>query len=148
MDDVLLEQLLNEDESASLDFKRDQYAFEGASDEARAELLKDILAFANAWRRDTAFILIGVDEVRGGRSTPLGVARHLKDNDLQQFVNSKTNRPITFQYRVYATEGVQIGVVEIPVTGAPFLPDATLRRARRKRRLLEARVFNGHCQPG
>ncbi len=37
------EQLLYRGESASLDFKRDRY-----------ELLKDVLAFANAWGRQTA----------------------------------------------------------------------------------------------
>lgn len=42
MKDTLLEQLLNEDESSSLDFKRDQYPFyDGASHEQKSELLKD-----------------------------------------------------------------------------------------------------------
>jgi hypothetical protein len=40
--------LLNEDENTSLDFKRDQYLFEGATDEQRSEVLKDMLAFTNS----------------------------------------------------------------------------------------------------
>ena len=48
MNAVLMEELLNEDESATLDFKRDQYPFDNATDEQKGELLKDILAFANA----------------------------------------------------------------------------------------------------
>ena len=52
-----LEQLF-ENESPTLDFKRDQYAFEGASDSDKSELLKDILAFANSWRRTDAFTSI------------------------------------------------------------------------------------------
>lgn len=64
MDDILLEQLLNEDESSSLDFKRDQYSFDRASAQQKSELLKDILAFTNAWRRTSAYILVGVDEIR------------------------------------------------------------------------------------
>jgi hypothetical protein len=50
MDRNQLESLLHEDESTSLDFKRDQYPFDAATDEQKSELLKDILAFANAWR--------------------------------------------------------------------------------------------------
>lgn len=45
------EQVLYENESGTLDFKKGQYAFCGATDEEKAELLKDILGLANAWRR-------------------------------------------------------------------------------------------------
>ncbi len=68
MNATLMEELLNEDESSALDFKRDQYPFEKASDEQKSEFLKDILAFANAWRRTDAYILVGVEDVKGGRS--------------------------------------------------------------------------------
>ena len=68
LDSNLLERLLHEEEGSALDFKRDQYAFEGADKDVKGGLLKDILAFANAWRRTTAYVLIGVDEVKGGRS--------------------------------------------------------------------------------
>lgn len=45
IDKILLERLLHEKERTALDFKRDQYPFDGVDD--KAELLKDILAFAN-----------------------------------------------------------------------------------------------------
>lgn len=76
MDATEIETLLNEEEGTSLDFKRDPYAFVGATDDEKGELLKDILTFANSWRRTEAFILIGVNEVRGARSQPVGVAEH------------------------------------------------------------------------
>lgn len=120
MNDDLFEQLLHEGESSSLDYKRDQYPFAGASDEDKSELLKDILALANGWRHADANILIGVDEVIGGRSTVVGVSDHIADNDLQQFVNSKTNRSITFSYRAYPYEGKQIGIITIPKQERPF----------------------------
>ena len=120
MDAHLLEELLNEEESSALDFKREQYPFEAAPDEQKAELLKDVLAFANAWRRTDAYILIGVEEVRGSRSRPLGVAEHLDDAKLQQFVNSKTQKPIQFAYRVQRVQGVEIGVIWMPVQDRPF----------------------------
>ena len=49
MNDLLFERWLYESESDSLDFKRDQYKFHGASAEEKSELLKDILAMANSW---------------------------------------------------------------------------------------------------
>ena len=120
MDDTLIEELLNEDENSSLDFKRDQYQFSGASDEEKSEIIKDILAFANAWRRTDAFILIGVEEVRGGRSIVYGTTNHLLEQNIQQLVNSKTNRPIEFSYRIFPFEGKQIGVICIPIQDRPF----------------------------
>ena len=120
IDKNLLDQLLHEEEGAALDFKRDQYPFDRADDNAKSELLKDILAFANAWRRTTAYILIGVDEVKGGRSKIVGVEAHLDDAQLHQFVNSKTQRPIEFSYQPFSMEGVEIGVIEIPIQERPI----------------------------
>lgn len=120
MNDDLMEQLLHEGESASLDYKRDQYPFAGATDDDKSELLKDVLAFANGWRHAEAYILIGVDEVTGGRSVVAGVSGHIPENDLQQFVNSKTNRTVTFSYRAYPFEGKQVGVVTIPQQDRPI----------------------------
>jgi hypothetical protein len=116
----LMEKLLHEEESSSLDFKRDQYPFNGANDTEKAELLKDILAIANSWRRTTGYILVGVQEVKGGRSDVIGVSGHLADNNLQQFVNSKTNRPITFSFEAFEFEGKQVGIITIPKQKRPF----------------------------
>jgi len=115
----MLEQLLYEEEGSTLDFKRDQYPFEGAGNDAKSELLKDILAFVNAWRRSDAYILIGVDEVRGGRSLVVGVTTHLDDAKLQQFVNSKTQRPVHFSYYQAAIDNRDIGIIHIPPQERP-----------------------------
>ena len=73
MNSELFEQLLYEDESTTLDFKKKQYLFARATEEEKSELLKDILGFANAWRRSEAYILIGVKDVKGGRSNVIGI---------------------------------------------------------------------------
>lgn len=96
-----------------------QYPFDGATDEEKSELLKDVLAFANAWRQTDAHILIGVEEVRGGRSIVRGVSHHLLNRNLQQFVVSKTNRPVSFVYTPLAFEGVEMGVLTIPLQDRP-----------------------------
>ncbi|GAA4421497.1 ATP-binding protein [Bremerella cremea] len=120
MDSQVFEQLLFEDESATLDFKQGPYQYAGATDEVKSEILKDILGFANGWRRSEAYILIGVKEVRGGRSIVVGTEDHPQENDLQQFINSKTNRPIQFSYEVYPFEGQSIGIIRIELQPRPF----------------------------
>ena len=119
MDLELLEQLLHEPESQSLDFKQAQYRFERASELDKSELLKDVLAFANSWRRTPAYVLIGVREVKGGRSQVIGITDHIEDASLQQFVNSKTHRRVELSYEVVRVEGVEIGVIEIPIQDRP-----------------------------
>lgn len=120
MDSVLFEALLNEDESESLDFKREQYLFDGATDEQKSELLKDILALTNAWRRTDAYILIGVEENKGGRSNVVGVTHQLNDASLQQFVNSKAQRPVFFLYETFSFEGVQVGIIRVSSQDRPL----------------------------
>lgn len=132
MDNNTFKDLLYEEESPSLDFKRDQYRFVGATDPEKSELLKDIIAFANAWRRSTAYILIGVEEIKGGRSKLSGVARQLDDAALQQFVNSKTNRPINFRYEAFSYGNNQFGIIEIPLQERPFFLTRNFGKLRKK----------------
>jgi len=120
INDQLLQSLLYEEESVELDVKRDQYRFIKATDEEKGELLKDILAFANAWRRSDAFIMIGVKEVKGGKNKVVGITEPLDDATIQQFVNSKTQRLVSFSYRNVPLEGKTIGLIHIPVQRRPF----------------------------
>ena len=116
----LIEELLFAEESVSLDFKRDQYPFGKRADKnAASELLKDILAFANSFRLTDAYILIGVKEVRGGKSKVVGVKNQLDDAQLQQFVNSKTQLPVVFSYQEATHDGLPIGIIKIPCQDRP-----------------------------
>lgn len=115
----LIESLLYQSEGTALDFKKQQYPFNGANEEQKFELLKDILAFANSWRQGDAYIVIGVEAVVGGRHIPVGTEDHFDDAQLQQFVNSKTNRKVEFSYEVHPFEGKKIGVIKIPKQERP-----------------------------
>ena len=110
-----LARLLYRGESEALDFKRTLYRFQGltVTDEEKAELLKDILAFANSWRSEPAHIILGVDERRGGKKSVVGVnaKEHPDDAWLQEFVNKKTNRPIRFGYVALEYQAKSIGVI-------------------------------------
>lgn len=120
VNEQLIQSLLFEEESTTLDFKRDQYNFIGATDtDKKGELLKDILAFANAWRRADAFIVIGVKEQKGEKNV-VGVAEFLDDAQLQQFVNSKTQKPLSFSYQNLKFKGMDIAIIHIPVQERPF----------------------------
>ena len=119
MQSKFVEELLYAEEDTTLDFKREQYPFEQASKNAKSELLKDILAFVNAFRRSDAYILIGVEEKRGERSAVIGVQEHLDDAKLQQFVNSKTQSPVTFSYQEFIHDELPIGVIHIPIQTRP-----------------------------
>lgn len=122
MDKALFERLLYEEESPTLDFKKEQYRFVKATEEEKSELLKDMIGFANAWRRSEAYILIGVEEIRGARCNVVGIAQadHLDDHSLQQFINYLTNRPMHFHYEAFGFEGKQIGVIRIEQQARPI----------------------------
>jgi hypothetical protein len=120
MDASFFENLLNESESNCLGFKQAEYRFDGASNEEKSELLKDILAFANTWRRTDTYILIGVMEVKGGQNQVVGISNHLDSTSLQQFVNNKVQKPIAFSYIPYEFEGKQVGIIHIPIQDRPF----------------------------
>lgn len=126
-----IEDLLYEEEGTTLDFKRENYKFLKESDHEKSELLKDILAFSNAWRRDDAYILIGVEEIKGGRSKVIGIEDAFDDAQLQEFVNKKTQRPIDFEYRTVAIDDKKVGVIKISVQQRPFYLEKDYGKLRR-----------------
>ncbi|HEY4129425.1 MAG TPA: ATP-binding protein [Gemmatimonadaceae bacterium] len=119
MDATRLNALLYESEGTTLDFKREQYRFVRGTDDDKAELLKDLLAFANSWRREDAYILVGVLEATG-HAEVVGVSEHPDDAQLQQFVNSKTSRPLLFSYEIVDHSGLKVGVYRIPQQDRPI----------------------------
>lgn len=114
-----IDALLFRGESESLDFKRDQYRFQNSTDHEKSELLKDILAMANSWRDETAYIIIGVLEEDDGNKV-VEISEHLDEAALQQFVNEKTNKDIKFTYDKLTLQGKKIGAIKIPIQERPF----------------------------
>lgn len=115
-DEALIQELLYRGEGTTLDYKSKQYPFAGADDGQKAELLKDILAFANAWRTEIAYILIGVKD---GSGELTGLDVEIDDSRLQQFINGKTNHPVHFSYRSLEYKGINLGLFTIPVQERP-----------------------------
>lgn len=111
MNQETLTTILQQSEGDALDFKRDQYPFVGVLDEARAELLKDVLAFANAWKTSDAHIVIGIEEKDGRMASVAGVTGPLPDHSVQQFVSAKTNRPISFAVENVTYESLLLTII-------------------------------------
>ncbi len=116
----IVDELLYEEKSTTLDFKVKEYSIEGASNDEKGELLEDILAFTNAWRRTDAYIMIGVKEIKDSKSEVIGINKHIDNDDLQQFVNSKTQHPVAISYEAFNYEGKQIGLIRIPLQKRPI----------------------------
>jgi|GEM_PF-3332407 len=105
--------LLQRSEGDTLDFKRDNYRFVNATEEEKSELLKDILALANAWKATDAHIIIGVEERNGRATDVIGVTPELNDSQVQQFVNSKTNRPVGFAIEHTRHRGKPLTIIRV-----------------------------------
>jgi Putative DNA-binding domain len=104
--------LLGRNESEQLDFKELQYAL-GEGKHPRAELIKDVVAMANAKREEDAFILIGVRETSNGSREKVGANATLRDAEIQQLVNSKTNRAVQFRCGDLEVDGFNIGYIQV-----------------------------------
>lgn len=120
VNDELLDALRYKSEGTDLDFKGEQYRFAGGNDFEKSEMLKDILALANAWREGTGYILLGLKDNRPHLAEVVGISEHIDDSRLQQFVNSKVKPKLTFRYEEHLYEGKTIGVIAIPKQKRPF----------------------------
>lgn len=116
----LLDALRYRSEGTDLDFKSAQYRFAGGNDFQKAELLKDILAMANAWRDGAGYILLGLKDNRPHLAEVVGISESIDDSRLQQFVNSKVKPKLTFRYEEHLYEGKTVGVIVIPKQKRPF----------------------------
>lgn len=115
-----VKQLVEHPESDTLDVKGDQYPFTSRDNDEKSEILKDILAFANALVSDDAFILVGVQERKPPPHRIVGISTNLDDASLQQFVSAKQDRCPKFSYQEVRVDGVTVGVIRIPPQRGPF----------------------------
>ena len=120
MDANIFDALRYRSEGTDLDFKQAQYRFVRGTEADKAQLLKDVLAMANAWREGTAYILIGFRDARPLPAEVVGMSEHIDDASLQQFINSKVKPKVSFSYEEHAFEGKSIAALVIPKQPRPF----------------------------
>jgi hypothetical protein len=120
VDDDLLNALRYKSEGTEIDFKSAQYRFVNGIQDDKAEMLKDFLAMANAWRDGTGYILLGFRDQRPHPAEVVGITGHIDDAAIQQFVNGKVKPKLTFRYEEHLYEGKTVGVISIPKQKRPF----------------------------
>lgn len=128
MTDDLIDSLLYRAEGSDLDFKAEQYALSGEDNDTKSELVKDLLAMANAWRDGPAYILLGFKEEKPNSPQVVGISEFHDDAHFQQLVNSKVTPKIQFKYEVRPYHGVTIGIITIPKQARPFFAPKTWGR--------------------
>ncbi|WP_313281240.1 AlbA family DNA-binding domain-containing protein [Delftia tsuruhatensis] len=125
MNEQLLNRLRYKSEGTDIDFKSKQYAFAGANEFEKSEILKDVLAMANAWREGPAYILLGFLDQRPHPAEVVGISSNIDDSTLQEFVNSKVKPKLTFRYEEHLYGGKTVGVITIPKQKRPFFVSKT-----------------------
>lgn len=119
---AFLEELRFKGEGSDLDYKAERYRFASASDDDKSEMLKDILAFANAYRDGPAYILLGFKENPPHPAEVVGLSSDgvIDDSRIQQFVNSKLNSKLDFRYEEGLLGDRHVAVISIPKQQRPF----------------------------
>jgi len=125
LNEQLLNRLRYKSEGTDIDFKSKQYAFAGANEFEKSEILKDVLAMANAWREGPAYILLGFLDQRPHPAEVVGISSNIDDSTLQEFVNSKVKPKLTFRYEEHLYGGKTVGVITIPKQKRPFFVSKT-----------------------
>jgi hypothetical protein len=123
--DFELSQLLTMTENENLDFKSIEYKLykiEGEDlkshdkEKAQNEILKDLIAFGNSSITKDSYIIMGVSEDKILKTNKLiGINKNwiIDDAPLQEYINSKTNKRIPFEYRRKKYNNLMISYIKI-----------------------------------
>lgn len=95
-------------ESHKLDFKREQYLL--GKNEKKAELLKDVLSFANHPSNEYKFIIMGVDEKS---KEILGIQNPVDEAQYREYISKNIEPEINFEYRIINLAGKKISYFKI-----------------------------------
>jgi len=104
----LLDQIRYEGENTGFDFKATAYKRDSSED-----LLKDIMAMANADLDRDRFIVVGVKHHPNGNRDILGVDDFVDDASYYQLVHSNIEPDIHFEYSYLAIDDKTVGVFRI-----------------------------------
>lgn len=120
--DALLEDLRYRGEGTDLDFKAARYPFANETEKEKSELLKDILALANASREGVAYILMGFKENSPHPAEVVGLPADgaIDDSRIQEFINGKLDSVLSFRYEERMFDGKHVAVIAIPKQRRPF----------------------------
>ena len=116
MDIQLFEKLIQEDESKTLDDKIEFYDFTGNNkpekEKKQASFIKDILAFSNTIREESAHIIFGVEDKT---KKLIGINKEHDGNELATVLKSKLNIIPEYHYENFRYNNLIFGVLAIPI---------------------------------
>jgi len=116
MDKKKFEELINRAESHKIDFKSQQYdIIKDKTGEKTAEFIKDIISFTNTIRNESAYIILGIEELKDGTKIFHGINKHIDDETFQQKIKDKVNPKPIFSYSIFDYENKKYGIIEIPI---------------------------------
>ena len=116
-----IKQLVEHPESETLDVKGDQYPFAKADNNDKSEILKDLMAFANAFIDVDAYILVGVRQQTTPPHRIVGISTNIDDAKFQQLVKAKLEKTLSFDYQALDVDGVAVGIFRVPPQNGPFI---------------------------
>ena len=106
-----------EPENSSVEFKK-----KGYHKEEHGELIKDIMALANARTSPVRYLIMGIKAYPDGRKDFLGIQSFEDDASFQQLIHSNIEPDIPFHFYPYELEGLTYGIFEIgPCKNPPYL---------------------------
>ncbi len=109
---TIFENLLNNPESSTLDFKKELYNFSNV--DSTAKFIKDIISFSNTIRSTSAYIIFGIKELDGSLELT-GLENGIDDAILQNKIKDNVfPRPI-FSYSPIIYQEKLFGIIEIPI---------------------------------
>jgi len=139
--DEILELLTKTPEQAVFDWKID-FTLPN-DDDKKGEIIKDIVAIANASPLSYAFIIYGVDPRRPDPLT--GITNNYDDSKLQQFIKGKIEPFPSFLYYEVSKGPKTVAVIQVaPDKRRPFIINVDIGKVRRGQIVIR----RGSCTDG
>lgn len=111
MDSSEFKKLLAQNESETIDFKRDQYNLD--DDHRKSKFIKDVLAMANGPLKGRKHIILGVKAYLNGSKDLVGIKESRDDEQFQSIIRDKVHHVPNFLYEPVEYNGQQYGVITI-----------------------------------
>lgn len=111
-----LNEILEQPESSTIDFKAELYDFKNDKDSKNtAKFVKDVVSFCNTIRSENGFILFGVKETDNNRLAFVGLNSTIDDSIFQEKIKDKVFPRPFFSYYELNYKDQRIGVLEFPI---------------------------------
>lgn len=114
----------NQMESITLDFKREKYNLKNK----KYELIKDIMAMANALVDSKKYIILGIEEREDNEKEYIGIDDLEDPSIFENLLHEYIEPTVQFEYYSVRVKGKRIGIIEIGKNqDKPFIASKELK---------------------